>query len=156
MFIISTFTIHFSFLIAIAIFLIYFFLGNRVTVFFYFFVASLFIEGLQLEQVRDNLIYLPEILQDRTSGYVNEEYAESIGQFKESANWYVQGHLDALHYVISSLLIVIFWKGRNFLKNETNLYNYFGFILLFLCFRQHDEFYTICRKIFKSCFKYGN
>ena len=68
-FIIGTFTLHFSFMIAIAIFAIYLILGNRITLYFYFFLVSLFIEGLRLDTVRDNLIFLPEIFQDRTSSY---------------------------------------------------------------------------------------
>ena len=105
-------------------------LGNRIIFYFYFFIASLFIEGLQLDTVRDNLVYLPDVFQERTSGYLNEEYADSIVQSFETTNWYVRGHLNALHYAISVLLIVLFWKGRFLLKQEKQLYAYFGFILL--------------------------
>lgn len=133
-YILSSFLIHFSFVIAITIFLIYFFLGDKVIIYFYFFISSLFIEGLQLESVRDNIIYLPDAVQDRTAGYVNEEYAEGIRQSYESANWYLQGHRDALHYAISAMLIILFWLARNTIKNNKLLFSYFSFILLFYGF----------------------
>ena len=133
-FILITFTIHFSFLIAIFIFAIYFILGNRITLYFYFFVTSLFIEGLQLDTVRENLIFLPEIFQERTSSYVNDEYAEAIANTYETANWYLKGHKNALHYAISALLIFIFWKGKSLLRREKLHYAYFSFILLFYGF----------------------
>ena len=130
-FILITFTVHFSFIIAITIFLMYLLIGNRITIYFYFFIASLFIGELQLDGVRDKMSFLPSVFLERTEGYVNEEYKDSIVNKRKEINWYASMYSKILHYSIYFLLIGLYIRNRSSIKKHRELYNFLGLIFLF-------------------------
>ncbi len=127
--------IHFSFLFPLAIVAAYIVLGNRVTLYFYLFVASLFISELNLESVRENLNEIvPSIFQRRIDAYIDEGYREVRKEELRNANWYVEMRLKLLKYSVYAFLILIYWRERHFLEKRKGLFRLFCFILLFLSF----------------------
>ena len=128
----SAILVHFSFMIPMAIFFLYRVLGNRLTLYFYIFIASLFITELNMESVRNNLLVIsPVVFEQKIEGYTNEEYKERIEASYEGANWYVLLKTKALKYSIYIFLIVLYWRYRNFFKNKKLLYDLFSYVLLF-------------------------
>ena len=127
----TAFLVHFSFLLPSAILLLYMIMGNRLTLYFYFFLASLFITELNLEAVRNNLFFLPTVYMNRAENYVSEEYKEKLTENLKNANWYAQVRVSALKYSIYVFLIYLFWKGRIIMIREKRLYNLFSYVLLF-------------------------
>lgn len=124
--------VHFSFMIPIAIFIIYFILGNRTTIYFYLFIISLFVSELDLGMVKNNLAFAPDIFENKIDAYTNEDYREKKENIYNSRNWYVKYYHHARNYAIYLYIIVLYWKGRHDIKNYNNIYNLFGFSLLFL------------------------
>jgi hypothetical protein len=101
------------------------------TIYFYFFIASLFISELNIESVRGNLGLLPIVIENKVEGYTNEEYIESIDNSYKLANWYVLMRTKALKYSIYIVLIFLYWRRELFLKNHKKLFKLFGFVFLF-------------------------
>ena len=129
-----TFFVHFSFLIPIGILFIYYFIGNRLTIYFYFFVASLFITELNLEAVRSNLNFVPAIFEYKVNAYVREEYKEKRMINLQATNWYVKWFDRALKYSIYVFLITIYWRGQGYIKKNKKLFRLFCFSLLLFGF----------------------
>lgn len=127
----TTVLVHFSFMLPIVILGFYVLFGNRMTIYFYFFIASLFISELNIESVRGNLGLLPIVIENKVEGYTNEEYIESIDNSYKLANWYVLMRTKALKYSIYIVLIFLYWRRELFLKNHKKLFKLFGFVFLF-------------------------
>ena len=131
LFVLSSFLVHFSFLLPIGILLIYLLLGNRLTIYFYFFIGSLLVNELNLEMVRNNLAFLPTVYEARVTGYTSEEYKEKVIEKVVQINWYARIKGKALHYPIYIFLIYLFWKARSMVLRKKELYSLFSFVLLF-------------------------
>jgi hypothetical protein len=126
---------HFSFSIAVVIFLIYLILGNRTTVYFYFFLVSFFLAELDLDVVRENFNFLPEIFSKRVNDYTSEEYVETIEKYgstkKEGINWYVIYYTKSLNAFLLLFSILVFYKNKKDLSENKTINNLFSFSLLF-------------------------
>lgn len=124
---------HFAFLVPVGVLLAYIFLGNRVVVYFSFFLATFFISTINLKtfnEVVNN--YAPDVVQERTSGYRGEEYVEEYRENTESKNnWYVRWYGRALDWSIVGFLAMIFFKGRDFFSENKGWMSLFCFTLLF-------------------------
>lgn len=130
----STVFVHFTFILPITVFFIYMFFGNRLTIYFYFFVISLFISELNLEMVRNNLFFLPDVVVNRVDSYVSEEYKEQIMESLKNYAWYAKYRIAPLKYSIYVFLVYLYWKRHIFFKNNKELYSLFSFLLLFFGF----------------------
>lgn len=126
--------VHFSFIVPLAVLAGYLFLGNRLVLYFSFFLLTLFISEINLEafnQVVEN--YAPEIIQERTASYRSELKVEEYREGPErKLNWYVVWYGRALNWSIAGFLIVLFLKARNFFNENIGWLNLFSFTLLFL------------------------
>lgn len=129
-FVFLTFFVHFSFLLPIGILLAYLLLGNRLSLYFYFFIGSLFVTELNLETVRNNLSFLPTVYEARVEGYTSEEYKEKITEQVQKVNWYARFKGKALAYPMYIFIIFLFWKGRVLIRQYRGLYSLFSFVLL--------------------------
>jgi len=129
--ILTTVLVHFSFMLPIAILFLYKFLGNRLNIYFYFFIASLFVSELSLDAVRSNLAFLPTIYENRVEAYTDAEYKELRLENSQSSNWYVNLHAVALRFSVYVFLIALYWKTRVYIKKNKKIYSLFNFILLF-------------------------
>ena len=130
--VLTTFLVHFSFMFPITIMFIYLFAGNRLTTYFYFFLASLFISELNLEMVKTNLEqFLPTAFESKINSYTNESYLESKLASVDNSNWYVMLYIKTLRYSIYAFLIFIYYRGSNYIKTKSTLLSLFCFILLF-------------------------
>src|SRR5699024_4937329 len=64
---------HFSFIVPVGVLFAYLLLGNRLTIYFMFFITTFFATEVNIATF-NNLIenYAPEIVQERTAGYRGE------------------------------------------------------------------------------------
>lgn len=125
--------VHYTFLIPVAVLFGYLLMGNRVVIYFVFFVGTFFISEINLE-VFNNLIesYAPEVIQERTTGYRNEEKVESFREGAiESQVWYAIWYTRALKWVVMGFLVILFIKGRSYFMKNSAWLRLFSFILLF-------------------------
>ncbi|MDJ0646052.1 MAG: EpsG family protein [Flavobacteriaceae bacterium] len=123
--------VHFSFVVPLAIVLAYYFIGNRLTIFFYFFVVTFFLNEIDISLIRDNLFYLPDLFYDRTYSYLNEDYKIIRVEQRSTYNWYALYYRKFFNWVLFLLSIIIFYSGRKIMKQNYGLLQLFSFALLF-------------------------
>ena len=130
----SSILVHFSYILPLAVLIGYSLLGNRVTTYFIFFISTFFLSEINASTF-NNIIegYMPEIIQDRTSGYRS---AEKIEAFRESSptqnkNWYAVLYGKALSWSIMGFLTILFLKGREFIEEHKSWLRLFCFTLLY-------------------------
>ena len=133
----TPFIFHYAFIVPVLILIFYLIAGNRASVYFYFFIATLFINGINLTRF-NTLVerYAPSSFVERSKGYRNEEKVQEYRQGKntESMVWYVRYSGKFINYSLFALLIILYWKYREALKKNTELYKLFCFTLLFYSF----------------------
>lgn len=125
--------VHFAFFVPVAVLLLYMLLGNRLIIYFVFFVATFFVSEINLE-VFNNLVesYAPEVIQERTSGYRGEDYVESFREGSEGGRvWYAVWYARALRWALLGFIVVLYAKGRAFFAKNKGWLRLFSFILLF-------------------------
>ncbi|MDR8390246.1 EpsG family protein [Aliifodinibius sp. S!AR15-10] len=124
---------HFAFIVPVGILYGYMFLGDRLVLYFCFFIATFFISQINLS-VFNNIIenYAPKIVQERTSGYRSEEAVEEHreGGGKQTV-WYVNYYLRAIDWSVRGFLVVLFLKGRRFFTKNKRWLSLFSFTLFF-------------------------
>lgn len=125
--------VHFAFIVPVGILCVYLVAGNRLVLYFCFFVATFFISEIDIEAFNNLLeTYAPEILQDRTASYRSESQVENYREgAPESLRWYAVWYGRALKWSIMGFLVVLFLKGRTFFKENIRWLTLFSFTLLF-------------------------
>lgn len=123
--------VHFAFLVPVGLLLGYLVLGNRLTLYFGFYLATLFISEIDIYAFNQFMeAYAPEILQERTSGYRSESYIEELETAPETSNWYAVWYSRALQYAVMGFLIILFVKGRSFIRENMGWNRLFSYTLL--------------------------
>jgi len=124
--------VHFSFLVPISLLYVYILAGNRLTLYFIFFLMTFFISEINLSAF-NNLIegYAPQIIEQRTAPYRSKEYVENYREDRPTMNWYAMWYNNALKWSIMGFLVILFFKGRTFFAQHRRWLNLFSFTLLF-------------------------
>jgi len=104
--------IHFSFILPVLLMFIYLLAGNRLVIFMILYFASFFITQVRPEVLKSYSTQIPEVFQERTQAYTNEEYIKERGKLNQQANWYVEGRVIAIHYSMNLLLAILFFRYR--------------------------------------------
>jgi len=125
--------VHWSFLSANAILVIYFFAGNRNFIYITIVLLSFILPGL-LSPVFQKLAFsLGGPLQDRYEDYSSEGFITGMQESYEAAPWFISIGSNLCFYFFILAIIVIQLTGRKLVieKAEKNL---FSFLMLFLAF----------------------
>ena len=129
----SSILIHWSFITVNALLLIYYFAGNRNIIYLpaaivSFIIPNLFAPFFQLVSSR-----LGGAIQNRFSGYTNENYVEAMRQSYERTAWFIRIMNDSVFYfyILAIVIIQIFYKDYIKSKYQENL---FSFLLLMISF----------------------
>lgn len=125
--------VHYSFLLPVSILYLYIFAGNRLLIYFVFYCATFFISEVNLSVFNEVIEgYAPEIIQERTAGYRNEQYVEDHREGEIAGqNWYIAWYDRAIRWSIMGFLVVLFFTAKNFFTQNKNWLNLFCFTLLF-------------------------
>ncbi|WP_340107017.1 EpsG family protein [Rhodohalobacter sp. 8-1] len=123
--------VHFSMLVPVGVLFGYIMAGNRLNLYFGTFIFTAFFAELDIGAF-NNLMeaYAPEILQERTSSYRQEDPSGGGGG-GSSRVWYAVWYGRALQYSIIALLIGLFVTGREFFSRNRSWMNLYCFTLLF-------------------------
>jgi hypothetical protein len=125
--------LHWSFLTANAVLLIYFFAGNR-NLIYWIIAAFSFILPEMLMPVFDSLsLKMGGAIQNRFTDYSSDAYILSIQDHYANARWFLNLSKDLVFYYLLTAIIVInlFQREQMAGKHERNL---FSFLLLFISF----------------------
>ncbi|HOP00267.1 MAG TPA: EpsG family protein [Bacteroidales bacterium] len=122
--------VHFSFVYPVAVLTLYYFLRNRIDIYFGFFIITSFIKELDLDFVRESLSFLPGFLQARVTGYTNLEYAEFRADRMELHNWYISYSRLAMRWVVYCIAIFVYLFFKRNLSGRKDLLSLFCFTVL--------------------------
>lgn len=126
--------VHFSFLVPVSLFFSYLFLGNRLTLYFGFYLATFFISELDISALNSVVeSYAPEILQERTASYRDEERVEMFREDSTGSGtvWYAVWYKRALSWSIMGFLIILFLKGKTAIEKNKGWLNLYSFTLYY-------------------------
>lgn len=128
--------IHFSFLSAFAILLIYLllrsFVGKRISLFMALAIATFFLSELPLEPIRNFAMNFGGGVQGRL-GYINDSYIEQVKEQKGNAAWFMKFAGPFLFYFLMVHVIAVYLYMKKFNVSE-QFKSFFAFCLLFLSF----------------------
>lgn len=129
----SSSLVHFSFLSANIVLLIYFFAGNRNLIYLPIAISSFFLPQLLTPIIKSIGIGLGGSLQARVEGYSNEEWILGVQEHREQNTWFMQLGNDLVFYYLIVAIIIIQIVNRNSFKEKAER-NLFSFLLLFISF----------------------
>lgn len=130
----SCILVHFSFILPCILLLIYRFFGNHLKVYFYFFIVSFFVSSLNLERINQVVSYLPEVLQSKSSSYLNEDYMKQVETEKSEKSWFFPVIKYAKTYSLVLLCIFIFWHRRTYLDDPAMRATFCAALLFYATF----------------------
>ena len=129
----SSIFVHFSFMFPVSILLIYTLVGNRVSLFFWLYIVTMFFLEIELSVVRNLLtIILPDVFLPTVSGFTSEEYIDTLHEEAQTYNWRYFLYSKSIGWTVALLLTVMFFKGKSFFEKNPPLLSLFSFTLLFL------------------------
>jgi len=129
----SSILIHWSFITINAVLLIYYFAGNRNIIYLPAAIISFILPNLVAPFFQFASSRMGGAIQNRYSGYSNENYVEAARESYEKATWFIKIMDNFLFYyfILAIVIIQIFYKDYIKVKYQKNL---FSFILLMISF----------------------
>lgn len=126
-------TVHFSFLTANVILILWFFLGNHKWVYLSLALITFAISELDLSVVRSYAQMISPALESKANAYASDAYADNVAQLRSNDVWFMQlSPILTRYLLLFNLLFMIFVSTKKKLpKSELNL---LSFTLLFLAY----------------------
>lgn len=128
--------IHFSFLSANVILLLYLFIrtfiGNRITILMMMAIITFFISELPIEAIRNFITSLGGGIEVRAN-YLNEKHIENVVERQEQAVWFMKLADLTIFYILMMHVLVVYYYIKKHTINK-RFKNFFSFSLLFLSF----------------------
>jgi len=127
--------VHFSFISANAILLIYFLAGNRNLIYIPLAIISFVSPYLASPIFNLAATRLGGAFQSRYEGYSSDNYIEAIQASSQQASWFIKIGNDMLgYYLIVAIIIIQILILRKKDTQEKGVRNLFSFLFLFLAF----------------------
>ncbi len=118
---------HFSFITPLIILLIYRLIPKSLMFYLGIYIITLFINEIDLQQIRYFLSFLPDIFLPRINAYTTVETASSLSRL---ASIHVIISNNIAKWGIAVLLVTICIYGKKVILNHSHLYNFMCFTLL--------------------------
>lgn len=125
--------VHWSFITANVLLIIYYFAGNRNFVYLPVAIASFVLPNYFAPVFASLSLMMGGAIENRYKGYANEEYVQDIHDSMESASWFLSLQAELLFYfLIFAVVVIQLWSRRQMdQQSDRNLYS---FILLLISF----------------------
>ncbi len=130
----STLLVHYTYVLAVIIFLGYLIGGNRLRIYFGIYIISIFFSFIDIGIIGVYLEKLPGNVQNRSAGYVNEDYATDYFDSFESANWYIKYRYDFVKILVMGSFFWIFFARFKLIEQNPFMMKLFCIGLLFMAF----------------------
>jgi hypothetical protein len=125
--------VHWSFLSANAILLIFYFARNANFIYAPLAAASFVVPQMLASTFRMISLRLGGAMQSRYEGYSNEDYMLSVQESSQNSVWFMQIGNDLIFYYLLACSTIIALTSREIMKEKPEK-NLFSFMLLFLAF----------------------
>lgn len=129
----SSSLVHWSFITANLILVIYFFAGNRNVIFIPLALASFIVPRLAGSFFSALALKAGGGLQQRYSSYSSEAYINVIQESAAQSAWFMRIANDLVLYYLLFAVVIIQFKHRTIVKDKKEK-NLFSFLILFLAF----------------------
>jgi len=130
---ISASLMHWSFLTASAILVIYFVAGNRNIIYLPLVALSFVMPQIIAPVFRSLAVFSGGEILNRYEGYSNELYIEGIEESMQGSSWFLELSNNLLFYYLMGVLVIIQIFSRRLMLDKTDR-NLFSFLMLFLAF----------------------
>jgi hypothetical protein len=131
----SALFIHYTYILAVGVFAVYFLLGNRLTLYMGVYIMSIFLSFVNLNVANEYLEKLnSEKVTKRASGYIDEDYAEGYFSSFENARWYIKYRYDFIKILVLGSFFWIFFARRKLIYQNKFMLKMFCIGLLFMAF----------------------
>jgi hypothetical protein len=120
---------HFSFLFPVIIFFVYLVLPNYIVLFFIFFVATSFVNEINIPALREQFSFLPDIFQPKINTYLNEDYLLRLEQARENFSWHAYFASLSARLVLYIWTITAFFLRKYWLSEKQTPATLFSFAL---------------------------
>lgn len=124
--------IHFSYLFAILLFVVYWLLGNRLIGYFFYFIFCFFLGRINITFFTSLLSFIPSTaIQQKGDVYTDDEYLEKVGDLKNiSLNWYATFSTQYIYWFVFITLVFCFIRYRKLISEQFK--SIFCFILFYM------------------------
>lgn len=123
---------HFTFSLPLIVIVLFKIFGNRTTFYFGLYCLSFLISELNLDTIKGNLTFLPQVYQENSEAYLDEDYKEQREKQTEEKNFRGRFYQVSIKWGVAILLLLIYLKRKEWLIKEKAWYSYFSFTLLYL------------------------
>jgi hypothetical protein len=130
----SSLLVHYTYILAVIIFLGYLIGGNRLRIYFGIYFISIFFSFIDISIVSDYAKKLPGNYQERSSGYLDEEYAATYFESFEETRWFIKYRYDFIKLLVIGSFSWIFFARRKLIIQYPMMLKLFSIGLLFMAF----------------------
>ncbi|MGQ1785706.1 EpsG family protein [Saccharicrinis sp. GN24d3] len=125
--------VHFSFLTANLVLIVYALAGNKNYIYLPITLASFVLPDLLAPTIESVSYSMGGSFADRYEGYSNTEYGEAIQESMQQATWFMKLNANLLYYYLLTAVAIVQLKHRKMMEGRDQR-NLFSFLLLFLSF----------------------
>ena len=130
--VVTPFLFHFSYLLPLGILGIYLALGNRLFLFYGFFIVSVFVSEINYEGINQAIkTYAPVKFAERTAGYRTVEAIKNYREGEKNVSWHARYYKRGLIWALILYLLVLYWKSRAMVRKNDILLKLLSITLLF-------------------------
>lgn len=125
--------IHWSFIFVTPIVIIYLLLKNKTNLYYIVFVISFFLNIFTFQEAQETFeTYAPDPVLESRSGYLEDEYRESMLERKSIRNWYETAQQQGLSLFLFLVVSYVIIAKRKMVNNNKSLLKLVNFSMLFM------------------------
>ncbi len=124
---------HWAYIIGIGILLAYKFIGNKVKLYYVFFIISILLSSVNLDKVKtiaENV--LPSFLTGKIESYTDSTYQQEILEKSQEISLLNTIYRYSMDFFIILFISILFFSSLKRLKSNKQLFNFFNFTVLLL------------------------
>lgn len=107
---------HFSFFFPIALVLLFRFVPKKLSILLIFFFATTLVSEINLNLVRENLLFLPDVFQYKVEAYTNENYALSVTSESQKLAWHVRYSTTGGKWILFFWIFMLYFYRRTWVN----------------------------------------
>ncbi|WP_194778194.1 EpsG family protein [Pararhodonellum marinum] len=136
-----TWLVHYSFLFPLAILIVYLVAGNRLNIYFYAFLFTVFFAQLDIAVFNSYFErFAPSAINERSSSYrieKEEDNSAAADEFSPKVSekvWYARYYRPALFWSLNICMVFFYWKFKDEITRDGFYLKLFSFAFLFFSF----------------------
>ena len=130
--------VHFSFVFPMCILLLYLLVGNKSKLYFVLFVTSIFLNGLNIDSMKNKFNLLPEVFQQKEV-YLSEDFSKKEVEGINKTNWYIKYNNEIKNWICYTFIFCLFINRTSYVSTNKIFNNLFNFSMLYFAFANFIE-----------------